>query len=126
MNLLLALPFHFVAVHCHSQLGVIHRNDVDPVSHRFSQALQRDRQGEEPGLMSLLFHGKVTPRNVDLGLEDSNKGVKKEIQLNEAENHLNTMLNRLQEGEQNQLDAVQESFYLQNAQIDQIHRFINR
>lgn len=76
--------------------------------------------------MSLLFHGKVTPRNVDLGLEDSNKGVKKEIQLNEAENHLNTMLNRLQEGEQNQLDAVQESFYLQNAQIDQIHRFINR
>lgn len=36
------------------------------------------------------------------------------------------MLNRLQENEQNQVDAIQEAFYLQNAQLDQMQHFITQ
>ncbi|CDR97987.1 hypothetical protein BBBOND_0404730 [Babesia bigemina] len=95
-------------------------------------------RNDEKGVMSLLFHGPVAPRHISFGIEDSNEGVAKEIAIAEGSLNISRVqravdmttlentLNRLQENEQNQLDAVQESMFLQNAQIDELQRFISR
>ncbi|GFE55492.1 thymidine kinase, putative [Babesia ovis] len=101
-----------------------HRKFAATGNGRFTQAALKSGNDDEKGLMSLLFHGPVAPRHISFGIEDSNRGVTSEIQLGEDESHLENTLNRLEESEQNQLDAVQESLYLQNEQLEQIHNFI--
>ncbi|KAG6439903.1 uncharacterized protein BBOV_IV002135 [Babesia bovis T2Bo] len=101
-----------------------YRNNKAIQNGRFTQATLKSGNDDEKGVMSLLFHGPIAPRHINLGLEDSNKGVAGEIELGEDETHLENTLNRIEENEQNQLDAVQESLYLQNEQLEQIHNFL--
>ncbi|XP_955123.1 uncharacterized protein TA04545 [Theileria annulata] len=89
---------------------------------RFLQANPNVEKDKEPTFFSLLFHPKVKEASMDIGMEDSNVGVMKTIGTNEEEDHINELLNELEENEQNQVNYFYNNFDLQNAQLKEISK----
>ncbi|KAK2196197.1 hypothetical protein BdWA1_002797 [Babesia duncani] len=88
---------------------------------RFIQSNSKNSvKTKNPDLMSLLFHGPVTPRNIAIGLEDSNKPILNEIKYNEEMNDVERKIQDIEESEQNQLEAVDGFLSLENREFDAI------
>ncbi|GIX64879.1 PSP protein [Babesia caballi] len=84
MNALIVVLAAHIALADAEQLTGKHRKIGTSKPHRFTQAALKGGDNDEKGVMSLLFHGPVTPRHINFGLEDSNRGVVNEIELSEG------------------------------------------